>query len=89
MEFGSKDSPLFYTKYLRLKRTDLARFVQINSQSSFDNLDEMFELLNSLLVNESTVFCSGIVGNSNNISNPINFSAPYTDTRFIFGYDDP
>ena len=88
-EFVSKDSPLFYTKYLRLKRADLARFVQINSQSSFDNLDEMFELLNSLLVNESTVFCSGIVGSSNNISNPINFSAPYTDTRFIFGYDDP
>ncbi len=88
-EFGSKDSPLLYTKYSRLKRSDLARFVKINSQFSYDNIDEMFELLNSLLVNESTVFCSGIVGNSSSMSNPINFSAPYTDTRFIFGYDDP
>ena len=86
-EFGLIDSPLFYTQYSNLKREDLAKFVNINTSTDINN--ELFELLEQIIVNHTVVFPSGIFSNSNNDNASIMFDAPYIDTRFIFEYDDP
>lgn len=93
-EFASPDAPLFYTQYQDIKKADLKELVQINTTLPSDIdavMQRLMELLQDVITNENIVCPSGI-SSSNlalNIANPISFDAPYSNTRFLFDYDDP
>lgn len=95
-EFASPDSPLFYTQYQNIKKSDLKELVELNTTSPTPPIDidklmqRLMELLQNVITNQNVVCPSGISSNSSfNILSPISLDAPYSNTRFLFNYEDP
>lgn len=92
-EFASLDSPLFYTQYKNIKKSDLKEFVELNTTPSQDIqklMKRLMELFQNVITNENVVCPSGISSDSElDILSPISLDAPYIDTRFLFNYEDP
>ena len=91
-EFISQDSPLFYTQYHNIRKSDLKALVQLNSTFPTDPqaIEKIMELLQYIMTNQNVVCPSGISSNSTfDIFSPISLDAPYKNTRFLFNYDDP
>ena len=94
-EFASLDSPLFYTQYKNIKRSDLKEFVELNttfppSQDVDKLMTRLMELFQNVITNENVICPSGISSDSRfDILSPISLDAPYINTRFLFNYEDP
>lgn len=94
-EFASLDSPLFYTQYKNIKKSDLREFVELNttyppSQDIEKLMSRLMELFQNVITNQNVVCPSGISSDSGlDIFSPISLDAPYIDTRFLFNYEDP
>ena len=94
-EFANPDSPLFYTQYQNIKRADLKELVELNTTLPTQDINvimqRLMELLQDVITNENIVCPSGISSSSTglDIFDPISLDAPYNNTRFLFGYEDP